>query len=69
MSDYNGKYVKLQGNPMYWAVDDGQRYQVRDMAHLYEIGLREIVTISEDELEAIPLRGKAKSERGKKAVS
>ena len=67
MSDYNGKYVKLLGNPMYWAVDDGERIQVRDMAHLYQIGLRPIVTISADELEAIPLRGK--SGRGKKAVS
>ena len=67
MSEHNGKYVKLPGNPKYWAVDDGERYGVNNMAHLYKIGLRSVVIITPEELEAIPIRGT--SAKRKKAVS
>ncbi len=55
------KYVKLSNNPDYWLVENGEREKMRDMAHVYEVGLLPIVVVTEIEMDKIPLKGKKKS--------
>jgi hypothetical protein len=57
MSDYNGCYVKLSGNPAYWAVDGGERRLVHSQAEMVTIGIRQVVTVSQEELDDIPVKG------------
>jgi len=54
MSQYNGKYIKLADDPTYYAVDIGQKRLVESPAHMYQIGIRPIVVVTEEELDAIP---------------
>lgn len=49
MSKYDGLYVKLAGDPTFWAVDDGKRHKVADSLELYKIGLRPVRVITLDE--------------------
>jgi hypothetical protein len=52
---YDGTYAKVMGDPAYWAVDKGERRKVVDTEMLYNIGLRPVVTILQEELDEIPL--------------
>lgn len=60
MSDYNDCYVKLADNPAYWAVDGGERRVVTSQAEMVRIGIRRVVTVTEEELDAIPIAGRRK---------
>lgn len=54
MSKYDGCYIKLADSPALWAVDIGKKRPVESPAHMYEIGLRPVIVVSEDDLDAIP---------------
>jgi len=54
MSQYNGKYIKLADDPTYYAVDIGHKRLVESPTHMYQIGIRPIVVVTEEELDAIP---------------
>lgn len=50
------QYVKLPGNRTYWCLlKGGRRFVVRDMPHLYELGLGPIRTIAQEEMDGIEL--------------
>jgi len=55
MNKYDGSYIHLPRDYQLWAVDIGKRRKVNNVAHMYQIGLRPVYTVSADELEAIPL--------------
>jgi hypothetical protein len=57
MSEYNGCYVKLWDNPDYWAVDEGKRRKLSGPMAIYDGGLRRVVRITAEEMEAIPFEG------------
>lgn len=57
MSKYNGCYVKVLDNPAYWAVDDGKRRLISGVQEMYAVGLRRVVVLTAEGLEAIPLEG------------
>lgn len=67
MANYDGKYVKVHGDPTYWAVDDGERYRVSDREEMYQIGLRKLSIITKAALKAIPIKGAKKQTKGKGA--
>ena len=57
MSDYNGCYVKLWGDPDYWSVDNGERRLLSGVEEMYATGLRQVVALTEEGLSAIPIEG------------
>ena len=57
MSDYDGTYIKVRDTSAYWRVDDGEREQMCDMAHVYAVGLRPVVQVTQEEFDAIPIKG------------
>ena len=65
MSEYDGYYVKLANSPAHWAVDDGERREVANQQEIFEIGLRKVRTISQEQMDAIPVRGEHESKRKK----
>ena len=62
MSDYNGCYLKLAGEPAFYAVDDGHKRLVESPTQMQAIGLREICIVSKDELDAVPFWGESDEE-------
>lgn len=56
MSDYDGCFVKLAGagRLAFWAVDGGIKRPVISPEHMYQIGLRPIHVLSEEEFSNIP---------------
>ena len=54
MSKYDGCYIKLAHDPTFYAVDIGHKRLVESPAHMQSIGLRRLVVVTEDELNAIP---------------
>jgi hypothetical protein len=54
----NDCYVKLKGNPTYWLVLDGERKAVSGPTEMYAYGLKPVHTVSAEELEAIPIKGR-----------
>lgn len=61
MSEHNGRYVKLSGNPQFWAVDDGERRPIHSKEEMLAIGLRNVVTVTKEQLDAIPIKGQKKA--------
>ena len=54
-----GKFVHLDDDPQYWAVVGFTRVAVVNADHMYHFGLREVVTVTDAELAAIPLQFRA----------
>lgn len=54
MSEHDGYFVQVAGVLTIWAVDDGKKRPIESPAHMYEIGLRPVHTITQEELDAIP---------------
>jgi len=54
MSKY---FVKLPRNPQMWIVDKGKRTMVANTAERQKHGLLPVHVISEEELEALPIKG------------
>ncbi len=57
MSEYNGCYVKLWDNPDYWAVDNGKRRKLDGPMAIYVGGLRKVVRLTAEQMDAIPFEG------------
>ena len=57
MSEYEGCYVKLAEDATFWLVEDGERRAMASAEEMLRNGLRMVVTVTADELEAIPLKG------------
>ena len=53
MSVHNGCYVKLANEFAYWAVDDGKRRIMANMAEVYAVKDRPLHIVSREELAAI----------------
>ena len=49
-------YAKLATSPTFWLVRDGQREALRNPTEMYAVGLLPVRVVTEDELEAIPVR-------------
>lgn len=60
---YNDCYVKTVGDRTYWHVKDGERVKVENAQQMHEIGILHVHTLSEDELQAIPLKGAKKAKK------
>lgn len=54
MSEYDGCYIRLAYEPAFYAVDDGKKLLIESPEHMQQVGLRPIMVVSEDELDAIP---------------
>ena len=57
MSEYEGCYVKLAEDATFWLVEDGERRAMASAEEMLRNGLRMVVTVTAEELEAIPLKG------------
>lgn len=49
-------YAKLADSPTFWLVRGGQREALRNPTEMYAVGLLPVHVVTEDELEAIPVR-------------
>lgn len=61
MSEHNGRYVKLPDNPQFWAVDDGERRPIHSQEEMMANGLRSVVMVTQEQLDAIPIKGQKKA--------
>ena len=57
MSEYEGCYVKLAEDATFWLVEDGERRAMASAEEMLGNGLRMVVTVTAEELEAIPIKG------------
>ena len=62
MTDYDNIYIKTSDDPAFWMVIDGKRYKLNSMNAVYQTGLLPVKTISQDELDAIPIGEKKQSQ-------
>lgn len=56
-SEYDDRYLKIVDDPTYWLVEGGERQKMHSMEELYEHGLKQIMVVGQDVLDAIPIRG------------
>ena len=57
MSEYEGCYVKLAEDATFWLVEAGERRAMASAEEMLGNGLRMVVTVTAEELEAIPIKG------------
>lgn len=57
---YDGMYVKVSGDPTFWAVDRGKRVKLERAYEVSNYGQRAVVEISPDERDSIPIKGERK---------
>lgn len=59
---YDGCYIKLSDEPVYYAVDDGQKIRVANAEQMYKIGLRPVHVVTPQVLARIPFVGEESDE-------
>ena len=64
MSEYEGCYVKLAEDATFWLVEDGERWAMASAEEMLRNGLRMVVTVTAEEMEAIPIKGTRRSQGG-----
>jgi len=57
MSEYEGCYVMVDGDPTFWLVEDGERRAIGSVEEMYASGLRPVVVVDPGVLETIPIKG------------
>lgn len=65
MSEYDGCYIRVVGSPAMYAVDNGKKKLVKSQDEMYELGLRKVRIVLEDEFKAIPFAGAKKAAKKK----
>jgi hypothetical protein len=65
MSEYDGQYIKLSGDPIWWLVEDGERRAMLSMDEVYQRGLKPVRTVTRAVLEGIPVVGQKKARKKK----
>ena len=54
---YNDKYLKVADDPTFWLIENGERQKMHSMDEVYEHGLKLVVLVKPEVLEAIPVKG------------